>query len=107
MSSAAVAGIIATHLPVPIERVGVKDTFGESGTGAELMDKYGLRSTNIVAAVRQVLARKEHHDIGKREVLEVTPAVIKATTVARITKAPVKVRSTIKRKVQKPRKVKR
>ena len=94
----AVAEVIATHLPVPMERVGVKDTFGESGTGAELMDKYGLRSVNIVAAVKQVLARKEHHDIGKREVLKVPPAVVRATRSSR--PAP-------KGKVQKSRKVKR
>jgi transketolase len=73
----AVAEVIATHLPVPMERVGVRDTFGESGTSAELLDKYGLRAQDIVLAVRQALMRKEHHDIGKREVLKVPAAVVK------------------------------
>jgi hypothetical protein len=39
--------------------VGVHDTFGESGTGAALMDKYGLRATDIVAAVKRALERKK------------------------------------------------
>jgi len=41
-----------------MEMVGVKDTFGESGTPDELMVKYGLKSTNIVEAVHKVMKRK-------------------------------------------------
>jgi transketolase len=44
--------------PIPIEFVGTKDTFGESGKPAELLVKYGLDTPNIVAAVEKVMARK-------------------------------------------------
>jgi transketolase len=56
---AAVAEVLTATTPVPLERVGVKDTFCESGIAAELMDKYGLRSKNIVAAALAVIARKK------------------------------------------------
>jgi transketolase len=39
-----------------VRRVGVKDTFGESGTAAELLDKYGLRARDIVREALAVLA---------------------------------------------------
>lgn len=55
----AVAEAVTASVPVPVERVGVKDTFGESGTPKELMAKYGLSADYIVAAVRNVLARKQ------------------------------------------------
>lgn len=55
---AAVAEAVTETVPVPVERVGVKDTFGESGTPKELMAKYGLSAEYIVAAVRKVLERK-------------------------------------------------
>jgi transketolase len=51
----AVAGLTASVHPCRVLRVGVKDTFGESGTAAELLDKYGLRARNIVAAAREIL----------------------------------------------------
>jgi len=51
--------ILSRHLPSPVEMVGVKDTFGESGTPDALMTKYGLDSKNIVFAVEQVLQRKK------------------------------------------------
>lgn len=73
----AVAEVLASQIPVPLERVGVKDTFGESGTAPELMDKYGLRAKDIVVAVLRVIERKKHHDIGKREALKVSPALLK------------------------------
>jgi len=53
-----IAGVLSRHLPAPIEFVGVKDTFGESGTPDELMKKYGLDATDIVTAVQKVIARK-------------------------------------------------
>lgn len=53
-----VASLLAQNLPRPIEMVGVQDTFGESGTPDELMAKYGLKSKNIVEAVKKVMARK-------------------------------------------------
>lgn len=53
-----IAGILAEELPTPIEFVGVRDTFGESGTPAELMTKYGLDAANILVAAEKVMARK-------------------------------------------------
>jgi transketolase len=54
----AVAEALAEHSPAPLERVGVQDTFGESGKPQELLEKYGLTSTDIVKAVRKVISRK-------------------------------------------------
>ncbi len=53
-----IAQTAARHIPIPIEYVGTKDTFGESGTPAQLLKKYGLDSPDIVQAVEKVLARK-------------------------------------------------
>lgn len=50
--------VAATHYPVPIEYVGTKDTFGESGTPEELLIKYGLSPEDIVAAADKVMIRK-------------------------------------------------
>lgn len=54
----AVAHVLTKKTPSPIEFVGVKDTFGESGTPDELMEKYGLKARNIVAAAEKVMQRK-------------------------------------------------
>ncbi|RAJ04136.1 transketolase [Chitinophaga skermanii] len=54
-----VAQVAAKHFPIPIEYVGTKDTFGESGTPTELLTKYGLDTPNIVEAAEKVLARKK------------------------------------------------
>jgi pyruvate dehydrogenase complex dehydrogenase (E1) component len=43
--------------PIPIEYVGTKDTFGESGTPAQLLKKYGLDVPDIVAAAEKVMAK--------------------------------------------------
>jgi transketolase len=53
-----IAQTAARHRPIPIEMVGTNDTFGESGTPAQLLQKYGLSSDHIVTAVEKVLARK-------------------------------------------------
>lgn len=53
-----VARVLATNNPVPQEFVGTNDTFGESGTPAQLMDKYGLSSDIIVAKALKVIERK-------------------------------------------------
>ena len=53
-----VARVLATHKPTPQEFVATQDTFGESGTPAQLMDKYGLNSAAIVKAVEKVIKRK-------------------------------------------------
>ncbi len=54
----AVAEALAESFPVPMSRVGVKDTFGESGNPQELLEKYGLTAKDIKEAVHQVLTRK-------------------------------------------------
>ncbi|NQW36638.1 MAG: transketolase family protein [Flavobacteriales bacterium] len=53
-----VARTLAQNLPSPQEFVAVKDSFGESGTPDQLMDKYNLNSAAIVAAAKKVIARK-------------------------------------------------
>ncbi len=54
----AISELIVRNHPVPMEFVGVNDTFGESGQPAELMVKYGLCHQSIVKAVRKVMKRK-------------------------------------------------
>ena len=54
----AVAEVTGENCPVPLMRVGVQDTFGESGQPAALLEKYGLTAKNIAAAVKTVIARK-------------------------------------------------
>jgi len=53
-----IAQVLAQNLPSPQEYVAVNDSFGESGTPDQLMEKYGLSTEAIVAAVQKVLARK-------------------------------------------------
>lgn len=53
-----VAGLLARHHPTPQEFVATMDTFGESGTPEELMEKYKLNNKAITEAVLQVLQRK-------------------------------------------------
>ncbi|MEM0991545.1 MAG: transketolase C-terminal domain-containing protein [Bacteroidota bacterium] len=53
-----IAQLLARHQPTPMEMVAVNDSFGESGTPAELMAKYGLGVKDVIAAVRKALARK-------------------------------------------------
>lgn len=53
-----VAQLLTSQLPTPQEFVAVNDSFGESGTPAQLMEKYGLNAPSIVAAVHRVLKRK-------------------------------------------------
>ncbi|NCP52022.1 MAG: transketolase family protein [Flavobacteriales bacterium] len=53
-----VARVLALHKPTPQEFVGTNDTFGESGTPAQLMDKYGLNAVSIVSKAEYVIKRK-------------------------------------------------
>ena len=53
-----IAGLLALKSPCPIEFVATQDTFGESGTPAQLMSKYGLDKKEIMAKVASVLKRK-------------------------------------------------
>lgn len=54
----ALAELAGEQCPVPLQRIGVLDRFGESGNPAELMDKYGLRAADIVNAALAVIKRK-------------------------------------------------
>jgi transketolase len=53
-----VARAVAKSTPVPMEFVGIRNTYAESGTPDQLMEKYGLTAANILSAVRAVLKRK-------------------------------------------------
>ena len=53
-----IARTLAMHHPTPQEFVATQDTFGESGTPAQLMEKYGLNAHSIVNATKRVIARK-------------------------------------------------
>ncbi|MEK7506203.1 MAG: transketolase C-terminal domain-containing protein [Patescibacteria group bacterium] len=53
----AVAELLAKHRPVPMEFIGLKDTFGESGSPEELIEKYGMGVKDIKKAVEKVLKR--------------------------------------------------
>ncbi|MDP6889155.1 MAG: transketolase C-terminal domain-containing protein [Candidatus Thalassarchaeaceae archaeon] len=54
----AVAEYVVSNCVVPIEMIGVKDRFGESGGSDELLQLLGMKSGNIVDAAKQVIARK-------------------------------------------------
>lgn len=54
----AVAEVLAENYPVPMEFVGVKDKFGQSGTPTELVKHYGMDKDSIKDAVLKVLKRK-------------------------------------------------
>ena len=56
---AAVAQSVAVQRPVPVESVGIRDEYAESGTADELLEKYELMPANIVEAVHRVLTRKQ------------------------------------------------
>jgi len=55
----AVAEVVVENMPVPMERIGVMDTFGESGTPATLLVKYHLTADDIVIAAHKVVSRKK------------------------------------------------
>ena len=54
----AIGQAAAKDFPIPIEYVGTNDTFGESGTPTQLLEKYGLTASHIVAAAEKAMARK-------------------------------------------------
>ncbi len=54
----AVAECLAAHFPVPIEFIGVKDQFGQSGRPDELIELYEMGEKHIYQAVQKVLIRK-------------------------------------------------
>jgi transketolase len=53
-----VARVLAEHHPTPQSFVATQDTFGESGTPAQLMEKYGLNAASIVIKAKEVLNKK-------------------------------------------------
>ncbi|MEK7641375.1 MAG: transketolase C-terminal domain-containing protein [Patescibacteria group bacterium] len=55
----AVAECLAAHFPVPIEFIGVKNEFGQSGKPDELLEHYGMGEKDIYAAVQRVVLRKK------------------------------------------------
>ena len=54
----AVAELLAMKHPVPMEFIGVRDRFGQSGTPDELVEHYGMGAAHIADAVKKALARK-------------------------------------------------
>ena len=55
----AVAEVLVGSYQVPVEFVGMRDTFGESGEPNELLEKYGMSVKSIKDAVRKVIERKK------------------------------------------------
>jgi transketolase len=55
----AIAEFLAEEYPVPVIKVGIRDTFGESGTPEELLKKYGLTAGHIYEASRIAMAKKK------------------------------------------------
>jgi transketolase len=55
----AVCEVLAQNYPVPVEMVGMPNTFGESGEPNELIEKYGMGKTMVIEAIKKVLKRKK------------------------------------------------
>ncbi len=68
----AVAEILAKNYPVPIEFIGIKDRFGESGEPDELLDKFGLTSDEIIKASLTSIERKKGKQLKLRKLTEIT-----------------------------------
>lgn len=54
----AIAEVLAENAPTPMLRVGIKDTFGESGRPLELLEKFGLTKKEVIEAAKAVISRK-------------------------------------------------
>ena len=54
----AVSEVLSRNFPVPMEFIGMPDSFGESGKPNELLEKYGMKKANIIEAVKKVVAKK-------------------------------------------------
>ncbi len=54
----AVCEFLAEHCPIPVERIGVRDEFGQSGEPRQLLEHFGLTAPHIVGACLRVLPRK-------------------------------------------------
>ena len=55
----AIAQVLSSEFPSPLEYVAVNDSFGESGTPEQLMKKYGLEAENIVLAAEKAIKRRK------------------------------------------------
>lgn len=55
----AVSETLSKNFPVPMEFIGIQDSYGESGTPEQLKKKFGLTSKEIIEAVKRVIVRKE------------------------------------------------
>ena len=53
----AVCEFLSENYPVPVRRIGIKDTFGCSGPSDELMKLYGLTADNIVKTIKEALKK--------------------------------------------------
>lgn len=53
-----ISRVLAENNPTPQEYIAIMDTFGESGTPDQLMDKYGLNAEAIIKAAKKVISRK-------------------------------------------------
>ena len=55
----AVSEVVSEEYPVPVLKVGVKDVFGESGLPNQLLEKYGLTASEVVAKVERAISLKK------------------------------------------------
>ena len=55
----AIAEVLVQEYPIPMEFIGVRDQFGQSGTPTELLEHYGMGILHIAAAIKKVAARKK------------------------------------------------
>lgn len=55
----AIAETLSAFAPAPLERLGVQDHFGESGTGAQLVEHFHMTTVDVVDAIRRVMKRKK------------------------------------------------
>jgi transketolase len=67
----AVAEVVTKNFPVPIEFVGVKDSFGGSGEPEELMEKFGLTWKEIYSSALKAIERRDKGFIGYRKINQV------------------------------------
>jgi len=63
----AVAEVLVENYPIPMKRVGIRDTFAESGPYLSLLEKYGLSAKHIAKAVEEVIARKDSGTTSARK----------------------------------------
>lgn len=61
---AAVAEVLGERAPVPLRRIGFRDSWVHSGDINQILDRYGLRPRDIVAAAREAIAAKERTHVG-------------------------------------------